>query len=477
MTELTPQSALNNIVDDWKTKNAPVILRGIGVKTPMEFVKYERNLLLMVISLGKLIIALILTTRVEEKGFQKRTKQSFLRGHPGYRHQSNKMTPVRTLFGNIVHLMCNYCVTKRPDKKRRLGKNGSGSFPALEALGIRHHATPALASEIAMCVTEGPSMMAVRERLERYGLSFNVKVIKRIAECFAKAGLAVRNAWVNSGGEAPCPLVPGNETYAGCRVLIGSDGGRVRTRKTKAGRIPDGKKRHGFYPDWREPKMIAIRVLDAMGAVIRTERPVYDGTIGNADALFNILRAHLKARHIDEAAEIVCICDGAQWIWDRMRGLLIELGVEPSKLSLVLDYYHGVEHITSVADGKRLWSQKKRTRWLNRMKGILINGKVGELLHELGKFARGRAAPKVKREMRYFEENKERMHYDLLAEKKLPIGSGATESAIRQVVNMRLKGAGMFWRIENAEAFLHLRCYLKARRWDAMEEAVFGCAW
>ena len=69
------------------------------------------------------------------------------------------------------------------------------------------------------------------------------------------------------------------------------------------------------------------------------------------------------------------------------------------------------------------------------------------------------------------------MHYDLLAEKKLPKGSGATESAIRQVVNMRLKGAGMFWLEENAEALLHLRCYLKAGRWNAMEEAVFNGAW
>ena len=477
MTEMESQQALKNIVDDWTKMNTNEILRGLEAKTPMDLLRYERKLLLMVIALGKLIIAWILKTNAEEKGFQKRTKRSFLRGHAGYRHQSNKKTPVRTLFGNVVWLKCNYCVTKRTNKKRRLGKNGSGSFPALEALGIRHHATPALASEIAMCVTEGPSMMAVRERLERYGLSFNIKVIKRIAECFAKAGLAVRNAWVNSGGEAPCPLVPSNETYAGCRVLIGGDGGRLRTRKKKAGRIPDGKKRHGFDADWREPKMLAIRVLDGMGAVIRTEHPVYDGTIGNADALFNILRAHLKARHIDKAAEVVCNCDGAPWIWDRMGNLLDELGVERTKVSLVLDYYHAVEHITAVADGKSLWSQKKRTRWMNHMKGILINGKIAELLHELGKFARGRAAPKVKREMRYFEENRERMHYDLIVEKKLPIGSGATESAIRQVVNMRLKGAGMFWLVDNAEAFLHLRCYLKARRWNAMEEAVFSGAW
>ena len=160
-----------------------------------------------------------------------------------------------------------------------------------------------------------------------------------------------------------------------------------------------------------------------------------------------------------------------------MGKLLDELGVERSKVSLVLDYFHAVEHITAVADGKRSWSKKKRTRWMNHMKGILINGRIAELLHELGKLARGRSAPKVRREMRYFEENSERMHYDVVAKKKLPTGSGAMESAIRQVVNMRLKGAGMFWLEKNAEALLHLRCYLKAGRWNAMEEAVFGGAW
>lgn len=477
MTETELQKTLKNVVDDWTKKNESEILQGLEVKTPMELLRFEQKLLLMMVALGALIIAWILKTRVEEDRFQKRTKRAFLRGHKGYRHLSNKMTPVKTLFGNEIRLKCNYCVTKRTGKKRRLGKNGTGSFPALEALGIRHHTTPALASEITMCVTEGPSMMAVRERPARYGLSFNVKVIKRISECFAQAALVVRKAWVDLGGEDPCPLVPANETYAGCRVLIGNDGGRLRTRITKAGRIRDGKKRHGFDADWREPKMLAIRVLDAMGAVVRTEHPVYDGTIGDADALFSILRAHLKARHIELAAEIVCNCDGAPWIWDRMGKLLDELGVEQSKVTLVLDYFHAVEHITAVADGKRAWSRKKRTRWMNHMKGLLISGKIEELLHELGKLARGRAAPKVRREMRYFEENRERMHYDLLAEKKLPKGSGATESAIRQVVNMRLKGAGMFWLEENAEALLHLRCYLKAGRWNAMEEAVFNSAW
>jgi len=110
------------------------------------------------------------------------------------------------------------------------------------------------------------------------------------------------------------------------------------------------------------------------------------------------------------------------------------------------------------------------------MRHLLIDGNIDAVLLGFRKLARGRAASKVKTEIRYFEENRERMHYNLLAEKKLPIGSGATESAVRQIVNMRLKGAGMFWKIENAEAFLHLRCYLKARRWDSMEKAVFSNA-
>jgi hypothetical protein len=219
--------------------------------------------------------------------------------------------------------------------------------------------------------------------------------------------------------------------------------------------------------------VLVVRTFDKEGRVERNELPVYDATLGNADALFELLRAHLKARHIEDALEIVCACDGAPWIWERMKPMLIGLGVDPSKVTEVLDFYHALEHITAVADGRKMWSRKKRSRWLNGMRHLLVDGNIEAVLSGFRKLARGRAASKVKTEIRYFEENRERMHYDLLVEKNLPIGSGATESAIRQIVNMRLKGAGMFWKIQNAEAFLHLRCYLKARRWDTMERAVF----
>ena len=50
-----------------------------------------------------------------------------------------------------------------------------------------------------------------------------------------------------------------------------------------------------------------------------------------------------------------------------------------------------------------------------------------------------------------------RLKYNQVLEKKLPIGSGAIESLIRQVVNLRMKGNSKFWLKENAEIMLHLR--------------------
>ena len=48
----------------------------------------------------------------------------------------------------------------------------------------------------------------------------------------------------------------------------------------------------------------------------------------------------------------------------------------------------------------------------------------------------------------------------------LPIGSGAIESGIRRVINMRLKSNGMFWLSDNAESILQLRCHYISKRLD-----------
>src|SRR5258705_5440408 len=51
------------------------------------------------------------------------------------------------------------------------------------------------------------------------------------------------------------------------------------------------------------------------------------------------------------------------------------------------------------------------------------------------------------------------------AARRLPVGSGAIESAIRRVINLRMKGNSIFWKQENAEGMLVLRGLVLSRRW------------
>src|SRR5262245_35090426 len=68
------------------------------------------------------------------------------------------------------------------------------------------------------------------------------------------------------------------------------------------------------------------------------------------------------------------------------------------------------------------------------------------------------------------------MTLQLFAARSIPLGSGSVESAIRRVVNMRMKGNGTFWRRDNAEIMLLLRSYLKAGRLDDLFPMVhFPC--
>jgi len=56
----------------------------------------------------------------------------------------------------------------------------------------------------------------------------------------------------------------------------------------------------------------------------------------------------------------------------------------------------------------------------------------------------------------YFEDHS-RFQYKTYRDNGLPTGSGTVESAIRRVINLRIKGTGLFWKRKNAEDMIFLR--------------------
>ena len=63
-----------------------------------------------------------------------------------------------------------------------------------------------------------------------------------------------------------------------------------------------------------------------------------------------------------------------------------------------------------------------------------------------------------------------RLRYDCFRYRGLPIGSGAIESTIRRVINLRLKRNSIYWTEDNAEAVIQLRATVVSGRWEEIVE-------
>jgi hypothetical protein len=75
-------------------------------------------------------------------------------------------------------------------------------------------------------------------------------------------------------------------------------------------------------------------------------------------------------------------------------------------------------------------------------------------------------------EIEFLDKHEAHLRYDWFGYRGRPLGSGAVESAIRRVINLRLKGNGIYRKEENAEAMLVLRAAVLTGRWQETMEKV-----
>ena len=346
-------------------------------------------------------------------------------------------------------------------------RSGKGMYPILLLWGMPDRCTSGVASEVSKLVAMLGSLEEVERVLADRGQPLDLKTIRSMAYRFAaRARAAQHTGGLNWG-----------ETVAGRRVILSVDGGRVRIRTTKRG-PKTAKGRNRYRTDWREPKMLIIYVVDEKGQMDRDFLAVIDGTLGGPDAIFKLMEFYLRELKIATADKVLFVADGARWIWNRVGALLRRLGIKPEQVNEVVDFYHVVEHLGKIAALRRRWTVQERQAWIGRQRRRLLKGKVDEVQAAIETVCGSRPGKALKRERDYFKRNagKGRMDYARIVESKLPIGSGAIESTIRRVVNLRLKGASIYWHKKSAEAVLLLRSYYKARRWNHLERQALTTA-
>lgn len=390
-----------------------------------------------------------------------------------WRHKGFRDTKVRFLGGFVCRIHTPYLVQLHQGRKRgvgRRGRAGGGCYPELEALGIRYGASPGLQSAIARQAVRGASFEETREVFFEQGDAMNVKTIRRIALAVADGAITQRQARIEAAG---AEAVHTNE-FTGQRVVIGVDGGRVRIREggDRGRRRANG--RRGFHAQWREPKLFSVHVIDDDGRPVRHLQPLYEATMQGPGKTFELLVAEMKLRGISKVKEVIIVADGASWIWNRTAELPSLLGVPEEKVTRVADLYHAVEHLHSAAQSRSDWALDDVQRWVKIRKRFLLQGRVDRVIADMRSLRKGRNRRVIRRESAYFQRLAPFMRYRFYKAHAIPLGSGATESAIRRVVNLRLKGNGIFWKRATAEMMLHLRAYLKARRWDELMARVIN---
>jgi len=187
--------------------------------------------------------------------------------------------------------------------------------------------------------------------------------------------------------------------------------------------------------------------------------------LGNADDIFRHLYAQLRELGWLDTAHtlVVVVGDGAEWIWNRTSIFVNRCEI--------LDFWHALEHAWEFAQACYGEGSQQANRWVHQMAEDLRAGKVDEVIARLKRMRPKTPELREKLEglIRYYSTNSTRMHYDEYLRLGYGIGSGAVESAHKQVLHARFRQAGMRWSEAGASRLLALRLLLLNDNWALLD--------
>ena len=182
--------------------------------------------------------------------------------------------------------------------------------------------------------------------------------------------------------------------------------------------------------------------------------PIYNGTFGGVEDAGDRLYDCAQRAGLGSETRVHGLGDGANWVADQMDRVFGPKG------QFLVDFYHLCDYLAKAAkileEGDPLPG-----RWLKKAKKVCRARGIVPILKELKPFVepseiRDEEAP-VRQCYRYLTNRPEHFDYRGAERQKLPIGSGKVESGHRQVIQVRLKRPGAWWKKENASCLIALR--------------------
>lgn len=161
---------------------------------------------------------------------------------------------------------------------------------------------------------------------------------------------------------------------------------------------------------------------------------------------------------LPKAKNIVILSDGATWI----RNIKEDLFPEGQQ---ILDFFHLSEHLSDFAKIYFNNNENKYQPWVEECKLKFKNGQHEKVISEIRNIKNKTSIKEAENLYTYLENNRNNINYKQYLDNNYFIGSGAIESGNKIVLQRRLKGPGMRWNPETAQAMLTLKSKYQSGLW------------
>jgi hypothetical protein len=256
------------------------------------------------------------------------------------------------------------------------------------------------------------------------------------------------------------------------RIYLGSDGVMVplvtdeekaaRRQKVKEKRRRRGRKarplpprRSGADQHYKEFKIIAF--YDET-----QEHRLVTGTRGDCEVAGRLMRRDAGRIRLDLADEKVGNVDGSAWIRNQVERQSLPLD------ALGLDFYHLGENVHKARREIYGEDDEAGKEWAGQLLHVFKHDGYEAAWKRLLEWRVGlrHGRPAADRLVNYVSDRREMIGYPEFRAKGWQIGSGPTEATCK-TLTARLKGSGMRWDSDNAEAIMALEALTQSGQWDS----------
>lgn len=358
------------------------------------------------------------------------------------------------LLKKLGHGLYQYMVGKIPKSKNDritiLTSMGNVSFPKRHPLATApggFKISPYMQEHLCRTGTKMIFEEASEEVTSLMGIDVNAKQIERL--CHHYGELLEQIDWKQAYNDSTqlCLPLKNQTTYAMM------DGSMILTRQKNE--------------SWKEVKLCRTfqnseRVENISKGRNYIGHSNYVAHLGKHDVFFDKVLEVLPAQ-----APLVFICDGAKWIWNWIDEYY------PNSTQ-ILDFYHCKEHLFTFAKTYCPKDENSAQKWVDTCIDTLMNQKVEELLTTIAQLPCSQKHVEKEKEklFNYLKNNQKRINYGLYKEQGLLFGSGAIESANRNIIQKRMKLSGQRWTLSGAQQMLNLRICFKNGHSDKLRNLI-----